>query len=253
MQLFAALGLYLILAFVLPGFCYLLAFGLCFPGEFQAVQKWLPRDDKDVVQGFSLFSFALVLGLLVSSVTFAFEVVLRTSLPDFFHKWYPEIDFTTAHESNSYATVLVPSAIMHFNIGLGTLIILIVYIFYVTRRREWAGQASAGQERSEAGARSRKFFLVLPNFWLAIAMATIVVANMIVASEVYRRVHDLSPATDKKSSAAGYLRNFPTSMLDGPPQRAVSCPDALIFASVAARSANAVTISPPLSRMKYST
>ena len=246
MQLFAALGLYLILAFVLPGFCYLLAFGLCFPRQFQSVQAWLPRDDKDGVQTFSLFSFALVLGLLVSSGTFAFEVLLRTVFPIFFHKWYPEIDFTTTHESNSYATVLVPSAIMHFNIGFGILIILVVYLVYVTHRGEWVIQESDNQQRSETIGRKHKWFLALPKLWLAIAMAMIVIANMIVASEVYRRVHELPPGADKKSSDRGSPTNVPASTQDRPDQFGVRWSGTLSFASVRMRPSNVITISPPL-------
>src|ERR1700739_3481596 len=107
MELFASLGLYLILAFVLPGLCYLLAFGLCFPDAYGAIRRALPPDDQDKVQGSSLFAFALVLGLLISSVTFAFEILLRHTFPDFFHYWYPEINFTIVHDPSSYATVLI--------------------------------------------------------------------------------------------------------------------------------------------------
>jgi hypothetical protein len=148
MQLFATLGLYLILAFVLPGFCYLLVFGLCFPNAFSEIRRWLPPEGKDAAQGFWVFSLALTGGLLLSSVTFAFELGFRRYF-DFFALWYPEIDFKAPHEPTGYTTVLVPSAFMHFNIGLGIFIIFVVYLIYVTQQGEWTSPAASGMEREK--------------------------------------------------------------------------------------------------------
>lgn len=205
MELFATLGLYLILAFVLPGFVYLLAFGLCFPGAFSTIKKWLPPDEREV-QSFSLFAFGLVLGLLLSSVTFALEVVLRSrySFPAFFEKWYPAIDFAQTHDAGSYANILIPSAIMHFNIGLGLFVFLLIYILKGIRRT-WEFKCK------EKGSCESFWKLFLPRALLILAMAVLVVTNMIVSSELYHRVSALPAATTKPVPG-----NFPTSSIPGP-------------------------------------
>lgn len=212
MELFASLGLYLILAFVLPGLCYLLAFGLCFPEVYLRIRYWLPPDEKEAVQGSSLFAFALVLGLLVSSVTFALEVLLRHFFHDFFEAWYPEINFTIVHDPSSYATVLIPSAIMHFNIGLGILLMFAIYIFYVSSRGEWRSLASPPRKHS---------VVTSPRVWLAIVMVVIVVANLIAASEVYRRVKELPPASEKNTTE-GFLDAPPIARLTASRPGAIS-------------------------------
>jgi hypothetical protein len=186
MQVFATLGLYLILAFVLPGFCYLLAFGLCFPEAFQKLRRWLPPEDTDAVQGFWLFSVAVVGGLLLSSVTFALELVLRESFSSF-AAWYPKIDFGKApHGPESYTSVLVPSAIMHFNVGSGIFVILAIYLVYTSYRKAWIMAAPAD------AAGTSKTSLAGAKIWLAVVLTVVVLANLFVAKELFHRISDLS-------------------------------------------------------------
>jgi hypothetical protein len=81
MDLLAHLSLYVILGFIMPGFCYLLAFALCFPEEWQEMQKLLPPRNAETTEDFWLFVVAVVSGLLLSSVSFAVEVVFRAAFP----------------------------------------------------------------------------------------------------------------------------------------------------------------------------
>jgi hypothetical protein len=181
MQVFATLGLYLILAFVLPGFCYLLVFALCFPDAYQTVRKFLPPEEKDTAQGTWMAAAAVIGGLLLSSGTFALEIVLRC-ISHTFAEWYPKINFGgVPHGSESYASVLVPSAIMHLNIGSGTLILLIIYLFYTSYRGEWKKQNNGGATVVAAS-----------KIWLTIALIVVVPANLLVASELFHRINDLT-------------------------------------------------------------
>src|ERR1700730_17732406 len=110
MQLWSVLGQYLLLSFVLPGFCYLAAFYLCFPGALGRVFPGVlgligpgvplkkdgspstqgKKDDneeggkkkgakKEASQGFWVTLLAVIFGLLLSSVTFFLEIMLRKS------------------------------------------------------------------------------------------------------------------------------------------------------------------------------
>jgi hypothetical protein len=203
-ELLGTLGIYLILAFVLPGFVYLLAFGLCFPRAFSTIKRWLPPDDRQV-QSSALFFFGAVLGLLLSSVTFAIEVALRSPFffPAFFERWYPPIDFTQTHEAGSNANILIPSAIMHFNIGLGLAIFLLVYLV--------KGIYRTVSFRCVQNGQCRLFWaLFFPRALLMLAMAILAVTNVVVSSALYRRVGALPAATTK--TAPG---NFPTSSIPG--------------------------------------
>jgi hypothetical protein len=155
MQLIAGFSVYLILVFVLPGFAYLLAFAITFPEEFAALPKWLPRPaegDKDLSFGFWLAVLAIVGGLLLSSVCFAIEIGLR--------------------KFDSFLPIFLASPIMHFNVGVGLSIILIIYVWYGRRnvRIRWA-----------------------------MALAIVVVANLFVAHELAVRVNEM---VDKRHQAA---------------------------------------------------
>jgi len=242
MELLGTLGLYLVLAFVLPGFVYLLALGLCFPKAYTSIKGWLPPDaNEQHVQGFSLFSFAVVLGLLLSSLTFAIEIALRFFCQRGFEQAFPHIDFAAKYDSGSYANVLIPSAIMHFNIGMGLIVFLLTYGFYgAYRTRRFF--------RREKGTWQFYRQLLLPRTLLILAMAVFSAANLLAASAVYHRVHELSPASVNVPPG-----KFPTSSMPGQDRTALAHRGVLSLVSVPTRSSKVVTMLPPLWRMKYST
>src|ERR1700730_4365433 len=175
MQLWSVLGQYLLLSFVLPGFCYLAAFYLCFPGALGRVFPGVlgqigpgvplkkdgspstqgktdnneeddnseddEEDDneeggkkkgakKEASQGFWVTLLAVIFGLLLSSVTFFLEIMLRKSR-DFDCKWFTRIPFdklAAPAPDNPLANFLAAETIMHFNIAVGFLIIFAIWI-----------------------------------------------------------------------------------------------------------------------------
>ncbi|HTA23342.1 MAG TPA: hypothetical protein VK763_07390 [Terriglobales bacterium] len=121
------LGIYLILAFVLPGFCYTLVFALCFPGGIEWLTDWLKEQDIDV----SLPTIGIVGGLLLSSVCFWLEILV---VRDRFERCFPNLCvhrlawIEAAGKSSIYAQLLAGDAFMHFNIAVGVLLIFLVYL-----------------------------------------------------------------------------------------------------------------------------
>src|SRR5271165_1265465 len=120
----ATFGIYLILAFIVPGFCYLFLFSVCFHDVTGQVIAWvLPHQQAQQKQHpgiefptvFLLWSLTVVVGLLVSSLTFALELVLRCHF-EFFSKCFPEIhtaaiaQLETAGKGSFFLYVLAGSA-----------------------------------------------------------------------------------------------------------------------------------------------
>jgi hypothetical protein len=159
-QLIAIVGQYLLLSFVLPGFCYLLVFALCFPGGFNRIHTALLTGEKqddgdgqskhgeegkskhekegdDDKKDGSVGSWMLlgsVFGLLLSSVTFAIEILLR-NWANFDCDLFPIIPF---HELGDRSQFFTAEAFMHFNIGVGIFILFVIFAIYVGRRlAEW--------------------------------------------------------------------------------------------------------------------
>lgn len=195
------LGQYLILTFVLPGFCYLLVFALCFPHTFRAICAGLPtgqeNSDLSGKQNSSLGWWLVLLGflggLLVSSVTFAIEVVLRTL--DLFHFndiWFRQIAFDKMSEAGPPLNLFAPMAFMHFNIGVGVFVILLAFFFSMIARHCRAArlknaQGTGTSENHEACECSPRL-PEIPKGWLTIALFVLVVANIIVSSHLFHRV-----------------------------------------------------------------
>jgi hypothetical protein len=100
MQLLAMLGQYLLLSFVLPGFCYLAIFVLCFaPAADQRGERPVLASIYDHIKA-SWITVAIIGGLLLSSVAFAIEVTLRYFvLIDC--NLFPRIAFERIHEKGS--------------------------------------------------------------------------------------------------------------------------------------------------------
>lgn len=127
---FSSLGVlvYLILAFVIPGFCYLLASALCFPCSFTNVLRPPGALSPDIWISF----LGVIGGLLLSSVCFAIETLLDRQRQ--MKKWFPEMDLKqmakieAAGKGTFFLQLLSGSAIMHFNIGLGFVLIWITYV-----------------------------------------------------------------------------------------------------------------------------
>jgi hypothetical protein len=198
MEILTVLGQYLLLAFVLPGFCYLTVFALCFPGllanvfpgivgqmrpasaDAQIVQS-SEGSKKAASQGLWVTLLAIVSGLLLSSVAFSIEILLRR-FSFWFCSSFPSIPFNELKDGKASASFFTPEAFMHFNISVGILVLLLIFVIEVTCRGEWSRD-----KRRLPGAR----FHVCSPAWLAIGLAVLVVANLHVSSHLFHRVHDI--------------------------------------------------------------
>lgn len=143
----AELGLFLLLAFVLPGFVYLLFLLFLFPSLF---------DKMLIASGFTndvaLFTIILgfIGGLLLTSVCFSLEILLaeykvfeklekplhKTKLLSRKHYLFPDMGiprlakFEASGKSSLYLHQVTGQAISHFNIAMGLLIMLVIYFAY---------------------------------------------------------------------------------------------------------------------------
>jgi len=115
---------YLILTFVLPGFCYVLVSAWCFHGK-------IPGGSIQELSSGGWTLVAVIGGLLLSSVCFALESICPRRLVD----WaFPTMDLDrmteveTKGKGTFYLQVLSGSAIMHFNIASGIFLIWIGYL-----------------------------------------------------------------------------------------------------------------------------
>jgi hypothetical protein len=201
MELIAVLGQYLLLTFVLPGFSYLFAFGLCFRDEVLALAATVPTSGgsrKDISKGAWFTFLGVIGGLLLSSVAFAFEIFLRR-FDTFNIDWFPAIDFGEIPDiaDHSLANLFTAMAFMHFNIAVGFLIIMIGWLLYALCKTD-GGEAATSSARTAArpkGTRrrdkARTFacrILCSRAKLTACALALVIVANTVVASHLFRRV-----------------------------------------------------------------
>lgn len=158
MELLSILGQYLLLSFVVPGFCYFAAFYFCLHNERGVLrQYWL--------------AVSIVGGLLISSVAFAIELLLRNFVW-FDCYWFARIPFDRIHDSTSAGSFFAAESFMHLNIGLGLLIILIIFAFYNT------DQARAKHE--------------IGGWSIAAVIVIIAAANLLVSSYLFSRVNDVA-------------------------------------------------------------
>ncbi len=128
------LGLFLTLAFVLPGFVYLGFFILYFPEIYKDLNKLYPGE-------FFAIYIAVIGGLLLTSICFGIEIMCRKldqirlkKLKEAFEKWFPYMGqhhmplIEYEEKGIVYLNQLTGQAYMHFNIFMGVLIISILYI-----------------------------------------------------------------------------------------------------------------------------
>jgi len=250
MQLWSVLGQYLLLSFVLPGFCYLTAFYLCFPGVLGRVfpgvlgeigpggrlraEGELPAKDgkpkckkeggkeeggkeeggkeeggkeegikaeaseeedsenedrkeqngkdedgneehgskadskKEASQGFWITLIAGILGLALSSVSFAIEAALRKA--SFFDCYlFTRVPFDKLATENPLANFLAAETFMHFNIAIGLLIILVL----------WIANRKTPVRREDYLCDPRQ---------LTGGLIVVIIANLIVSSHLFGRV-----------------------------------------------------------------
>jgi hypothetical protein len=142
----AGFGIYLVLVFIVPGFCFLLVLGLCFPTFVKDKIKFFSgteegKDQKEY-SATVILGMAIVAGLLISSVPFAIEMVLHyranqdhcLNFLSGYNYYLPGIPqdqiaaFEAAGRNISFLQLISGSAIMHFNVGLGIMLILLVYV-----------------------------------------------------------------------------------------------------------------------------
>ena len=192
MEILAAVGQYLLLAFVLPGLCYLLVFAVLYGDVFHKIREEWPADAaKESSQGLWMSAVAVGAGLLLSSVTFAIEILFRGQ--SWFERWFPEIDFTTValHEKGVLAA---GASIMHFNIALGIFLILLPYPIYACRLDKLFPPANDEEKR----ARPTRAML---RGCFAVAVAVLTCANLAASSAMFHRTQKILVAVEKAHQA----------------------------------------------------
>jgi hypothetical protein len=142
----AVFGMYLFLAFVIPGFCYLAIMALwafCFPEfvpeipeRFCARKSERPGGDAKK-EGFPtalVTLLAIVVGLFLSAVAFSVELCLRHC------RWFPDMrldriaGLEASGKSTLYLQMLAGSTIMHINVAFGILLLLPFYFYALGNR-----------------------------------------------------------------------------------------------------------------------
>jgi hypothetical protein len=160
-------GVFLFLGFVMPGFCYLFIFTLLFTDTFKKVREWFQSSRIEQALTLVLPGLGIVGGLLLSSCSFALELILRCLIPSVWECLFPDMDLAriammeASGETSFYVYMMAGSAIMHLNIALGVIIMIGPYLYYET-------------------VRPRSFLLI----------GILVVANLIVACELFHRGKD---------------------------------------------------------------
>jgi len=183
-----SLGLFLLLGFVMPGFCYLLLFALCFHEELTDIIEWCTA--KKVTPAYVLTSLAVVGGLLLTSISFAIEILTGKALNSIGYPPFPDLEMhriamvEAAGKGSFYLNMITGSAIMHFNIGVGSLLFLLVGFCPVFTRHK------------------RRYRWVILVF-----IAVVVVANFTVASRLYPKAKQAIDVAAKvvDSGAGGKL------------------------------------------------
>jgi hypothetical protein len=155
----AEVGLFLLLAFVLPGYVYLGFFLLYFPDTYSSAIECLGFQDNSVL--FALL-FGVVGGLLLTSICFAIELLLR-KIKYFDKIIFPdmEVERLSIIEAKGRGSLhirqVTGQAIMHFNIALGLLvpIVPLYIIFQRANTQEFYVKLAVG------------VILILANFYIA--------------------------------------------------------------------------------------
>jgi hypothetical protein len=132
------LGLFLTLAFIIPGVIFLFLGMVYFGDIYNQIAKDPILKDSFVFQT----GLVIVVGLLMTSICWSTELFLRY-LDNFipyeafkFKKYFPDIGFEkipsiqAKQKESPYLHQLTGQAIMHLNLWLGTGILLICYIIY---------------------------------------------------------------------------------------------------------------------------
>jgi hypothetical protein len=165
MELLSILGQYLLLSFVLPGFCYV-----------AALLFWVPQKFYDPLKANWLMT-GVIGGLLLSSVAFGLEITLRFLCVTIDCEWFPRIPFETIRNMGSVVNFFAGETFMHLDIGLGLLVILVVFLIHTTVSRGWNKQCG--------------IFKIWPTYF-ALALFVLVAANIMVSSYLFHRVNDIA-------------------------------------------------------------
>ena len=129
------LGLFLFLAFILPGSVYLGFFIFYFPSIFKDSVNWTGLE----VSVLFLIGLSIIGGLLLTSICFAIEIILRDFrfTKEVFNKCFPDMGvrklakIEAEGNGSLYLYQVTGQAVMHFNIGTGISIILLIYIINI--------------------------------------------------------------------------------------------------------------------------
>jgi hypothetical protein len=151
----ANFGIFLLLAFVVPGLCYMFVLGLCFPDwvcdkihSFSGRARHPAAPAEGGFPASLIIGLAIVAGLLITSVTFSIEILLRNW--SVFQSLYPSIplrEIAVAEASGkpvAHLQLVSAQPFMHLNLGLGILLILPIYIMAIIldhpgqKKKRWA-------------------------------------------------------------------------------------------------------------------
>jgi len=155
----AEVGLFLLLAFVLPGYVYLGFFILYFPETYSSSIESFGFQDNS---GLFALLLGVVGGLLLTSICFWIELLLRKN-KYFDKRLFPNmgIDRLSVIEAKRRGSLhirqVTGQAIMHFNIALGLLvpIVPLYIIFQKANTLEFYAKLSVG------------VILIIANFYIA--------------------------------------------------------------------------------------
>ena len=165
MELLSVLGQYLLLSFVLPGFCYVAVVG-----------AWLTDAEFERLKSYWLGA-SVVAGLLVSSIAFAIEIMARHFSTQIDCVWFPRIPFDKLHDMGSVVNFFAGETFMHLNIALGMLVILVIFVIDVTAKKHW---------------KQRHGIFRIQARYFALALVALAASNLVVSAYLFHRVNDVA-------------------------------------------------------------
>jgi hypothetical protein len=128
-------------------------------------------------------------GLLLSSVAFSIEVLLRFFSVTIDCDWFPRVAFEKVTDKDNILNFFAGETFMHLNIALGVFVILLYFMITVTWNQRWSVPHG--------------YYKWHPAF-LVFMFIVLVASNLIVSSYLFHRVADIAYGQiDAADSIAG--------------------------------------------------
>jgi len=159
------IGIFLLLAAIVPGLVYTAGLLFYFPDQAKEFALWMKCIELELAWGI----VPVILGLLLSSICFAFELVVLHRCTHL-KKWFPAPNVPVLNELEvqgktvSYLRQLLGQAFMHLNIWVGLLCIILLFVVITTVGGTWT----------------------IYKFYKLAFGIVVIVANIIVSSKFYK-------------------------------------------------------------------